>query len=112
MAPPPRRHLFWQVYPTLLVSLILVAVLGAIVWHLFGVAPMGRGAVMTMPPSRAFHMRGLAMLLMVATVVGLAAYPVVRRITRRLEALRLSVEAWGGGDLASRAETADVAGCR
>jgi len=106
MAPPPRRHLFWQVYPTLLVSLILVAVLGAIVWHLFGVAPMGRGEGLSMHPSRAFHMRGLAMLLMVAAVVGLAAYPVVRRITRRLEALRLSVEAWGGGDLASRAETA------
>jgi signal transduction histidine kinase len=47
------------------------------------------------------HMFG--MLLTVAAVVGVAAYPVVSRITRRLEALRLSVEAWGGGQLDRRA---------
>ena len=102
----PRRHLFWQVYPTLLVSLVLAAVLGAVVWHLFGVAPMGRASLrpaMGMRLDRGFHMRGLGMLLMVAAVVGVAAYPVVRRITRRLETLRLSVEAWGAGDLGRRA---------
>jgi signal transduction histidine kinase len=45
----------------------------------------------------------LGMLLVVAAVVGAAAYPVVSRLTRRLEALRLSVEAWGGGRLDRRA---------
>lgn len=95
----PRRGLFWQVYPTLLVSLILLAVLGAIAWSLFG-GSMGVGG-----PRRGhgFHMHMLGMLLTVAAVVGLAAYPVVSRITRRLEALRLSVEAWGGGQLDRRA---------
>jgi signal transduction histidine kinase len=45
----------------------------------------------------------LGMLLSVAAVVGIAAYPVVSRLTGRLEALRLSVEAWGGGELERRA---------
>ena len=95
----PRRGLFWQVYPTLLVSLILLAVLGAMAWSLFG------GAMGMAGPRRGhgFHMHMLGMLLTMAAVVGLAAYPVVSRITRRLEALRLSVEAWGGGQLDRRA---------
>ena len=95
----PRRGLFWQVYPTLLVSLILLAVLGAMAWNLFG------GGVGMSGPRRGhgFHMHILGMLLTVAAVVGLAAYPVVSRITRRLEALRLSVEAWGGGQPDRRA---------
>jgi two-component system OmpR family sensor kinase len=95
-----RRGLFWRVYPTLLVSLVLVAVLGAILWRLLG-------GPMRPPPGHAaahFHTHILGMLLSVSAVVGLAAYPVVARITRRLEALRLSVEAWGGGDLDRRAE--------
>ena len=94
-----RRGLFWQVYPTLLVSLILLAVLGAMAWSLFG------GAMGMAGPRRGhgFHMHMLGMLLTVAAIVGLAAYPVVSRITRRLEALRLSVEAWGGGQLDRRA---------
>jgi two-component system, OmpR family, sensor kinase len=100
---PVRRHLFWQVYPTLLISLVLVAVLGAVAAHLFGTAEMKASAGLHMRPDRAFHIRGLLMLLTVAAVVGVAAYPVVTRITRRLEALRLSVEAWGAGDLARRA---------
>ncbi len=98
-----RRHLFWQVYPTLLVSLVLVAVLGAVVVHLAGVAPMNAREAMRLHAGHGFRLRGLVMLLMVAAVVGIAAYPVVTRITRRLEALRLSVDAWGAGDLAARA---------
>ncbi|GAA0330586.1 hypothetical protein GCM10009087_45980 [Sphingomonas oligophenolica] len=98
-----RRHLFWQIYPTLLISVALVAVLGAIVWHLSGVAPMGPGFPMHRPSVQRFQVHSLAMLIMVAMVVGVGAYPVISRITRRLEALRASVEAWGGGDLARRA---------
>ena len=45
----------------------------------------------------------LVYLALVAAVTGLAAYPVVRHLTRRLEALRLGVERWGEGDLQSRA---------
>ena len=39
-----------------------------------------------------------------AAAVALGAYPVVRRITRRLELLRSQVEALGAGDLGARVE--------
>ena len=45
---------------------------------------------------------GLAYLAMIAAVTGLAAYPVVRHLTRRLEILRRGVDAWGEGALVTR----------
>ena len=42
------------------------------------------------------------LLLMIAIVIAAGAYPVVRRITRRLEQLQGSVQAWGRGDLGAR----------
>ncbi len=41
-------------------------------------------------------------LLLIALVVALGAYPVVRTLTRRLESLRSGVEAFGKGDLVAR----------
>lgn len=38
-----------------------------------------------------------------AVVVGVAAYPVVRNLTRRLDTVRRSMESWGSGTLSSRA---------
>ncbi len=57
-----------------------------------------------------FHKRGprgrlLAFILYLGTIafaVGLAAYPIVRRLTRRLEKLQAGVERIGTGDLAAR----------
>jgi signal transduction histidine kinase len=46
----------------------------------------------------------IAMLLIIALAVGIAAYPMVRRLTRRLERLQLSVEALGEGNFAARVE--------
>lgn len=46
----------------------------------------------------------LGMLMAIAAAVGVAAYPIVSRLTRRLETLRSSLDAWGGGRLDSRAE--------
>lgn len=40
----------------------------------------------------------------VGLFVSLATYPVVRRLTRRLESLSKSVDQWGLGDLATRAK--------
>jgi signal transduction histidine kinase len=54
--------------------------------------------------------------LAVAGAAAVAAYPVVRHLTRRLETLRRTVENWGSGELAARAtvsgkdEVAMVAG--
>lgn len=39
---------------------------------------------------------------LITVVTGVAAYPVVRHLTRRLERLRGGVRAWGEGDLARR----------
>jgi len=39
---------------------------------------------------------------LVAVAVALAIYPIVRRLTHRLEALQRNVERWGGGDLSVR----------
>lgn len=44
----------------------------------------------------------LWMLGMVAVAVALATYPIVRRLTGRLETLRRSVERWGDGNLGAR----------
>jgi signal transduction histidine kinase len=46
----------------------------------------------------AFHL----MVLLLAAAVGLAAYPIVRQLTRRLERLQHGVESLGAGDLAAR----------
>ena len=39
---------------------------------------------------------------LVGVAVALATYPIVRRLTRRLEALQRSVQQWGDGDLSAR----------
>ena len=44
----------------------------------------------------------LAMLILVAAAVALGAYPIVRRLTKRLETLQQGVERWGAGDLSRR----------
>jgi signal transduction histidine kinase len=46
----------------------------------------------------------LIMLALLATVIGVGSKPLTRRLTRRLERLRTSVEHLGGGDLATRVE--------
>jgi signal transduction histidine kinase len=54
-------------------------------------------------PRRHLPMPGLAAALaLIALAVGLAAFPVVRRLTRRLERLQQSVEALGAGQLSTR----------
>ena len=45
------------------------------------------------------------MLGLVALAVALGAYPVMRRLTLRLEALQRGVERWGAGDLSARINT-------
>ncbi len=40
----------------------------------------------------------------VALAVAISTYPIIRRLTQRLEALRKGVERWGEGDLSARVE--------
>jgi signal transduction histidine kinase len=94
----PGRRLYLRFYLALLASLLLAAVL-------FGVAhlhfdPAQAGLAIAGPR---MHVMGLVvMLAMIAVVVAIGAYPVVRRLTRRLERLQHSVDAWGEGQLATR----------
>jgi signal transduction histidine kinase len=70
-------------------------------------APLGDGRTIWIERRNRLSQGGphvLGMLLAVATAVGLAAFPVVSRLTRRLETLRSSLDAWGEGRLDSRAK--------
>jgi hypothetical protein len=49
------------------------------------------------PPMRNPTRRILSIVLIVVGGVGLAAFPITARLTRRLEGLRSGVEQWGGG---------------
>ncbi len=44
----------------------------------------------------------LALFALIAAAVALGAYPIVRRLTKRLEALQRGVQQWGEGDLSRR----------
>jgi signal transduction histidine kinase len=54
------------------------------------------------PPWPGPRLRVLWMALFVASGVGLAAFPLTARLTRRLEGLRSGVEQWGAGALSLR----------
>jgi len=64
--------------------------------------PDGRWLVWQRMHGRRFPIGILMTLAAVAAVVAIAAFPVVRRLTGRLERLQGSVETWGGGQLATR----------
>lgn len=65
--------------------------------------PDGRWLVARLPHDRPHPAWGLfVMLALLALAVGVGAYPVVRRLTRRLEALQAGVESLGAGALGTR----------
>ena len=95
----PRRpglghRLYLRIYVALVASLMVAAMLFAIAHLHFGAptALIGAGA----------HAGMVAMLIAIALAVAAAAFPVVRRLTGRLERLQASVAAWGAGDLSAR----------
>ena len=62
----------------------------------------GRWLVARMPHPRRGPAFGLFALALILVAVGVGAYPVVRRLTKRLERLQAGVEALGAGELSAR----------
>jgi two-component system, OmpR family, sensor kinase len=89
----PGQRLFVRFYLALLASLAITAVLFGLTHLRFNPAHVD---------SHRAVLRLVALLLVIAAVVAVGAYPVVRRLTGRLERLQASVEAWGEGRLATR----------
>lgn len=64
--------------------------------------PDGRRLLSSQPLGGHPHYLVLLVLLVLALAVGVAAYPLVRRIATRLERLQAGVEALGAGDMSAR----------
>lgn len=64
--------------------------------------PDGRWLVFRHMHARRFPFQLLMLATAAAAIIAIGAFPVVRRLTRRLERLQNSVERWGSGDLSSR----------
>ena len=63
-------------------------------------------AVGVKPANQALQGQGFGWLLaLVGLAVALGSYPIIRRLTQRLESLQRGVERWGGGDLSTRLQT-------
>ncbi len=60
----------------------------------------GMGGRPSPPPRLPFNFAWMMALLAVAVALG--TYPIVRRLTKRLETVQLGVERWGAGDLSTR----------
>ncbi len=94
----PGRRLYLRFYLALLASLLVAACLFGVAHLHFDPANMG---LAILGPKR--HALGFVVLLVViALVVAVCAYPFVRQLTGRLERLQGSVEAWGAGQLDTR----------
>jgi len=89
------RRLYVRIYLAQLASLMVATFLFGVAHVRFGAGPMRMSRV-------SVHLSMLAVLMAIALVVAVVAFPVVRRLTRRLEHLQASVEAWGAGDLSAR----------
>lgn len=90
-------RLYLRFYLALVASLMLFVGAAATMWHFLALpshAPMGQYAHV----ARNFHV----VLMSLAVIIGLAAYPLVRQISRRLERLQHAVESLGAGDLSAR----------
>ena len=90
-------RLYIRFYVALLASLVLLVVAAATLTHFLGgpLAPMG---AYPHPMARHFHV----LLSLLALSIGVAAYPLVRQISRRLERLQHGVESLGAGNLTAR----------
>ncbi len=84
-----RLHVSFHL--ALLGSLVVFALIAGLFWHLGGSETVGHSIYAV-----------IMAFLLLALVIGAVAYPLVRRLTKRLERLQLAVESLGAGDLTAR----------
>ncbi len=84
-----RMHISFHL--ALLGSLLAFALIAGTFWHLGGRETVGHSIYAV-----------IFALLLLALIVGVVAYPLVRRLTKRLERLQRGVESLGAGDLSAR----------
>jgi two-component system OmpR family sensor kinase len=86
-------RMYVRIYATLIACIVLAVLLFGYI-HFWFAPPrhMPRNATQAV----------VVLLAIIALVIAAGAYPVVRRITRRLEQLQAGVQAWGRGELAVR----------
>jgi signal transduction histidine kinase len=89
-------RLYLRFYLTLVAALVLFVLATVTLWHFTG-GPMEQ-INRHGHPGRNFHIA----LTLLALSIGVAAYPVVRQMTRRLERLQRGVESLGAGDFSAR----------
>ncbi len=89
-------RLYLRFYLTLVASLVLFVIATATLWHFTGgpMEQMSRHG----HPGRNFHIA----LTLLALSIGVAAYPLVRSMSRKLERLQRGVESLGAGDFSAR----------
>jgi len=95
-------RLYTRFYIALVASLALFLVSTAILWRLMGGPTVMPAGHMLGHPSRAWAVHFHLLLTVLALSIGVAAYPLVRQISRRLERLQRGVESLGAGDLSAR----------
>ena len=98
------RKLYLRIYLTTLGALASVVILLAIAWLLVLRQPGGMQLLRQLHANALqLHVDGLAIIIVVALAVGLAIYPLVRGLTRQIEALAASMDRFGAGVLSTRA---------
>ncbi|GAB1595644.1 sensor histidine kinase [Lysobacter claricitrinus] len=101
------RRLYLRIYLTTLGALASVVALFAIAWMLVLRQPDGTRLLRQLHANALqLHVDALVIVGAIAVAVALAIYPLVRGLTRQIEALSTSMDAFGAGDLASRAPVA------
>jgi len=97
------RRLYVRIYLATLAALAAVVLLCAIAWQAIQLQPGGRELLFRMHSDALnLHLDGLGLLALIALAVGVAMYPLARRLTRQVEALAAGVDRFGAGDLAAR----------
>ena len=101
------RRLYLRIYLAALAALASVVVLFGIAWWAVLREP-GGSAWLRHLHSEALrvHFDGLVLIALIAAAVGVAMYPLARRLTGQIEALAATMDRFGAGELSTRAPVA------